>query len=467
MLKYKLLLIVGIIWLGNSCKKFVTIDLPKNELTTSIVFTDSADADAAVRGIYVNFMQSYGISFFSGSITVDAGMSADELIQSVTDEKTEYFNNALSVENSTNATFWRSGFFKLYNINACLEGINKSSTLKESDKKNLIGEIKTIRAMVLFNLVNLYGAIPLPISTDYDINRLLSNTPVKLVYEKIIEDLKSAKSLLPKTADNKTRANYYAATSLLARLYLYTKNYDLAMQEASEVINSHKYTLENNLDSVFLEESREVILAFQSVFPGVDTWEGKEFVPSFAFQIPKYTVNDALLSSFAKNDKRIAQWIKIITVNNLDYSIPYKYHNYIDNAERHETYVVLRLAELYLIKSEAEVKLGDLENAKTDLNIIRQRAGLDPIESNNADKLFADIQNERRWELMFEWGHRWFDLVRTGRVMEVMNQHFSTYSYDEMQVGINSSIQEHELIFPIPNSQILLNPDKLHQNPGY
>lgn len=113
-----------------------------------------------------------------------------------------------------------------------------------------------------------------------------------------------------------------------------------------------------------------------------------------------------------------------------------------------------------------EVMVG----VSSNLNVILPedtRAGIGPLTDGlSKEQLRMAIEQERRVELYCE-GRRWYDLARTGRLQEVMNQHFQDYAGDENEVGQNSSILDHEIIFPIPQSEVLLNPEKIRQNPGY
>ena len=116
--------------------------------------------------------------------------------------------------------------------------------------------------------------------------------------------------------------------------------------------------------------------------------------------------------------------------------------------------ILLRLAEQYLIRAEARLYLGDLDGAKTDLNLIRNRAALPPITTNIEDELKLAIENERRHELFTEQGHRWFDLKRTARANEILGP-------------IKPNWHNTDILLPIPETELNLNPNLQPQNPGY
>src|SRR5690606_8094764 len=129
---------------------------------------------------------------------------------------------------------------------------------------------------------------------------------------------------------------------------------------------------------------------------------------------------------------------------------PYKYkdRNSINNITEYS--MVIRLAELYLIRSEARAMQGNLSGAIEDIDKIRDRSGIKLIEniqpSIDSEALLDSIIKERKRELFSEWGHRWFDLKRTGRATKVL--------------GINnSSWQEADALFPIPEDERMKNPN--------
>ena len=123
--------------------------------------------------------------------------------------------------------------------------------------------------------------------------------------------------------------------------------------------------------------------------------------------------------------------------------------------------MVLRLAEQYLIRAEANAHSGDLASAIKDLNIIRQRAGLGTLPSSLTQaQVIAAVAQERRIELFAEWGHRWFDLKRTGQVDAVMSE------ITPQKVGAITGWKSYQQLYPIPQSERQLNPN-LTQNPGY
>lgn len=451
----RLLTYVAVIICFSSCERFVDIESPRNQLTTDKVFSDSTNANSALLGIYINMMQAFDLGFSSGGMTAYPGLSSDEIYPGTTDlVATEFYENALTPANSINTSLWISAYSLIYGSNACIEGMEASPGLSARAKNQMISEAKVIRAFLYFNLVNLYGPVPLALTTDYNRNRLLPRDPVDSVYAQIIADLQFAQAYLPQSSTVVTeRAGFYAATALLAKVYLYTSKYELAKEEADKVINSGKFSLMADLNTVFLTTSRETIWRFLPVYPGKETWEGYYFVPSSLTVVPKFVLSESLLASFEGSDKRKDSWVGVSTSGGIRYPFPYKYKKGAATTTAQESYAVFRLAELYLIRAEAHAQLNEGESALSDLNMVRKRSGLPDLRISDGSELLQSVANERRHELFCEWGNRWFDLKRTGRA-------------DVVLTAAKNNWKAHASLFPVPLSELNSNPG-LEQNAGY
>lgn len=445
-------IILIILFTNSACKKFVEIGLPKDELTTKKVFADSADANAALLGIYARIHS--GLTFGSGLLTIYPGMSSDELFQTASDDNKQFYNNTLLSTNNMVGGMWSAGYSYIYTLNACVEGIENSHTLTDTQKAVFIGEARCLRAFIYFYLVNLYGPVPLVLTTDYNISKVLPRTSEDAVYKQIVEDLVYAKSVLPLNIDGNIRVNKDVATALLARVYLFRGNYSKAITEASTLIESNRYSIAATPNDVFLPQSTETIWGLLPVSPSRATWEGFNLIPSSSSRVPAYIISNDLFNAFDVNDLRKIQWIRFNTVNGVKYPYPYKYKMRVAGSITLENYVMLRLTEQYLIKAEAEANLNNLSAAETDLNKIRQRAGLQGFSADNDKALILkEIEKERQLEFAFEWGHRWFDLKRTQRANEILS-------------AIKTNWKPTAVLYPIPQAQLERN-SKLVQNDGY
>ena len=445
---------ISLALLISSCNKIVQIAPPKNQLVSSTVFADSLGANAAINGIYVNMMQVFSLTFANGGITLYTGLAGDELYQSKNNAaNAEFYNNAITISNSVNSSLWSSAYKYIYDANACIAGVNGSAGISTSAKRSLSAEAMFIRAFVYFNLVHLYGDVPLVLTTDYNTTGVLPRSAVNSVYAQVVADLKFAQANLPAVNGNNTRAGSFAATALLAKVYLYEGLYTQAITESEKIIGSGNYALVQDPNGVFLAGSTETIWSFAPVSPGKDTWEGYFFVPSSASATPAYIIANSLYNAFEPGDLRKADWINASVVKGQAYPYPYKYKTGLVSGSPPENYVVLRLADQYLIDAEARASNGDLAGALVKLNVIRHRAGLPDVESTNKTSVLAAIAHERQAEFFCEWGNRWFDMNRSGRADAV---------FGAEKPGWKSTSG----LFPIPQAEINANP-YLTQNPGY
>jgi hypothetical protein len=256
------------------------------------------------------------------------------------------------------------------------------------------------------------------------------------------------------------RANKWAATALLARIYQYQGQWQSADSAANAVINSGQFQLLSDLNSVFLANSAEAIIQLQSVnsYPYC-TWEGNSFVPTNNTSVPNYWLSSELINVFKTGDLRWSDWVDSSTDGTNWYYYPYKYKiNYgTPGAVSPENYTLLRLAEQYLIRAEAEANLKQLGNAINDVNTIRNRAGVDSLPSSLSQSQILDsIQYEYRVEFFAEWGHRWLDLKRWGIAIQTLD----TILYKK------PNIDSTQLLYPIPISETQTDTN-LVQNPGY
>jgi hypothetical protein len=446
----------------TACNQYLTIDPPTFNISAALVFNNEESAKGAITGIYSK-MASVGYpNGYVNSIATITGMCADEFInyQFLFDE---FYRNAILPTTSSPA--WSQSYEYIYTANAILEGTAKSDAINEILKNQLEGEAKFIRAFCYFHLTNLFGDVPLNLNTDYQTNGLSPRTPQSKVYEQIIKDLLDAQRLLGNDfyTSERVRPNKWAATALLARVYLYTKNYNQAEIQASSLIaNTAMFTLKTDLNQVFLRNSTEAIWQFYPNTPGRNTNEGVLFLLTGTPANVSLTQN--LVDAFDPSDQRRTQWIGNLTVAGKTYYYPTKYKIGAVTALS-EYSMVLRLAEQYLIRAEARINLDKIELGLDDLNTLRTRARPAPtialpnplpalpLNLSKPDALLA-VENERRFELFSESAHRWFDLNRTNR-SEVI-----------LPLIKGEDWKNTDKLFPIPQAEINNNPN-VKQNNGY
>ena len=458
----RLKIIIFIMLIGSlfSCKKFITIDPPRDQITSTVVYSNDATAIAVIRGIYSQMTNGNFASGGASSITLLSGLSADELTNYQTNaDYIAFYTNTLNSTNSLSMNLWAEPYQYINNANAAIEGLMNSTGVTLSTKNELIGEAKFIRAFCHFYLVNLFGDVPLILTTDYTKNAIASRTPQFQLYKQIISDLIDAQNSLASdfsfSNGERDQPNKWAATALLARVYLYTGDWvNAALQAESVINNSGIFALDSDLNSVFLKNSTETIWQLKPIGGTINTNEGSIFIP---VSTPLYAaLSNQLLNSFELNDNRKIKWINNLTVGNTTYYYPFKY-KIRQNSSLSEYSMVLRLAEQYLIHAEARAQQNDISGAQADLNIIRNRAGLPNTSASTQSTILTAVLHERQVEFFAEWGHRWLDLKRTANVDAVMG-------IVTQQKG--GSWNAYWQWYPISQSDIL-NDKNIIQNLGY
>lgn len=462
-MKYKkYLILVFICFVQMSCEDFVETNIPDNLINSEAVFSRDETANNAVVGIYNELNRSAFSNGFQGSVTVLSELSADNLQASYSIANLlEFQENEISISNSSNKSLWSSMYNIIYMANAVIQGLNENYGVTSEVADKLVGEAKVLRAFVYFYLINLYHDVPLVLTTDYRLNNTRFRAEVENVYDQIINDLEAGTELLTPGFENgeRLRINQGTAMALLARVHLYLENWEKAYEWSSKVIaNSPNYRLLENLDDVFLANSDEAIWQISPLGGGsssTQTKEGELFIMSN--QLANVSLTQDLIAEFSPDDLRLEHWVGSYESDSDTYFFPYKYKIKRSADEVREYSMVLRLAEQYLIRSEALARQGKLEQAISDLDIVRARANLELISdrSENISQayLLELILDERRRELFTEWGHRWLDLKRYGKATETLTP-------------LKSLWKETDEFYPIPEDEIMKNPN-LIQSPGY
>lgn len=440
-----------------SCN-FTDVELPASQLSSEAVFEDKNTATAALMDIYTNLRTNGILTGNAAGTSAQLGLYTDELDFYGTPNTGNaiFFNNALLASSSDVLLLWRTGYNQIYAANAVIEGVEKSVTLAQRDRESIIGEALFVRSLVHLYLSGLYGDIPYIETTDYLQNRKAERMPVETVYGKIKEDLLRASSLLTPAyiGSERTRPNKWAVNALLARVLLYMRQWNEASNAASSVLNEKNlYYLPNSPSQLFLKGSPSTLWQLMPATAGLPTLEGSLFIFKSG-PPPSIALSSALVNSFTAADLRKANWIKQVAGGTSSWYHAYKYKQDSNAGASSEYSIVLRLSELYLIRSEARLMGGDLIGAKEDINVIRNYAGLANSVASTEAELIEEILKQRKLELFCEFGHRFFDLKRTGRL-------------DSALEGIKPNWTANGRLFPVPESELLLNPKLKPQNEGY
>lgn len=447
-----------------SCEDYLEIDAPDHKIISSTVFENDQTAQSALVGMYNQLASVHFSGGGASGVTVLGALSAD-VVKPIYERNLPYMEfdqHRILPDNFRNLNLWSSAYNVIYMANGLLDGGYNSESISDPVRKRIMGEASFIRAFTYFYLVNLYGDVPLVLTTDYRINSVAERNSEEDVYQQITTDLQTAVDLLNSdySAGDRTVVNKYAAVALMARVQLYQGNWLEAEMLSRKVIEqSGSYEILEDLNSVFLTGSQEAIWYLSPKGRGLsltNTQEGASFLihPMFYF-LAQFKLELGFVNSFSSEDKRLMNWIGFHQATS--YYFPNKYKIFYSTEEPTEYSMVLRLAEQYLIRAEARAMQDNLSGAISDLDIIRERAGLTLIADTNPgvgkSQLLQLILQERKKELFTEWGHRWFDLKRTGKAEEV----FATES---------SLWQQTDAYYPIPESERMSNPN-LTQNGGY
>lgn len=449
---------VILLLLVTSCDHFTDVELPKSQLTKTAVFDNYATANAALADIYIKLRDDGILSGNTLGVSNILANYADELTLYAggTNSSIPFYNNTLLASNTSVMENWNNSYNLIYAANAVLEGSEKSAALTYAEKKALRGEALFVRGILHFYLTNLFGDLPYVTSTDYKTNSVTKKVAVTDVYPLIIRDLETASDLLEPVYKNteRIRPNQFVAKALLARVYLYNHSWSEASNASSAVLNATAlFNLETNLSSVFLKGSKETIWQFQPSVLGKNTDEATVFIFSTA-PPPLASLTNNLINSFAVGDGRKTTWTGSVKSGSNIWYYPFKYKEFNNTAVSLEYSKIFRLAEQYLIRAEARAQSGDLIGAKEDLNKIRKRAGLDNTLAVSKEDILLAIVQERRWELFTEYGHRFFDLKRSGTIDTVLSVSKPGWNTDDA-------------LFPIPQNELTANPNLSPQNKGY
>tara|TARA_R110002033_G_scaffold2424_3_gene16889 strand:- start:73378 stop:74730 length:1353 start_codon:yes stop_codon:yes gene_type:complete len=447
-----LFLLLGFI----SCTDFVEVEPPKNNLISESVFEDPATVESALAHIYFQMRDQSMVSGNDGLSTL-MGIYTDELVYYLFDpNNVQLYQHNVLPSNGTLTSWWSTSYSLIYAANDIIKGVENSKALSPEHKAKFKGQALFVRGYMHSLLGSLYGNVPYSTTPNYLENNKISRLPVAIVYEQCIQDVIEAVTLLDTDDATGERVipNQATANALLARLYLYTENWEMAEITATKLINA--YPLETDITNVFLKNASGTLWQFKpNGISDQNTYEANQFSIRF---IPGqiFALTNTLLDAFESGDLRRDNWVGAHTSSDglTTLNFAYKYKSLFSEEESLEYSVVFRLAEQYLIRAEARAHLGNSIGSQTDLNAIRNRAGLPNTDASTTEELIAAILQERFVELFTEYGHRWFDLKRLGRAKNTL-------------APLKTNWKDTDLLFPIPETELEVNPNLKPQNLGY
>jgi tetratricopeptide (TPR) repeat protein len=456
-----------------ACKDFLDLK-PISQGSADNFYKTPNDFNTAVLGAYSTLLNRGMYSSIWLFTDQRSDNTEQETYLGILQVEGDFDTFTLITTNSYLNDNWNHHYQCINRCNAVLDRIGAVNFSSEEQKNQYSGEALFLRSLAYFNLVQIYGDVPLVTKViSADEAYTFVRTSAEEVYSSIIKDLTEAAAKLPVSysGNNIGRATSGAAKSLLGKVYLTRKQYSDASKVLKEVIDGGQYTLLANYADIFSPENannKESI--FEVQYKANSQGRGSPFATLFTprtgnagilltgqgatqgYNRPTQDVIDAYETGDVRKDASLAvNWVD----RGVTYNDPYikKYLSRLPNpSDGDANWIVLRYADVLLMYAESLNEERKTTEALSYLNQIRTRARLAPKTEMSQTQFRIAIEQERRVELAFE-GHRWFDLLRTGRAIEVMNSK-----------GFN--ISGRDLLFPVPQSQIDVNP-ALIQNAGY
>lgn len=466
--------------LASSCKSFLDLT-PEAQISEQTFYKSQNDFETALTGIYGTFRGLFSTSsvIYLTELSTD---NAEIQWSSPSTDEMQLDQNAVTSTNGFVQSVWNTCLFTISRSNAILNRIEEVP-FDQAAKDRIKGETRFMRAYAYFYLIRLYGNVPIvnqTFSSPAEVAAAdLAPRPASEVYALILKDLTEAETLLPATLNaDKTRASRLSTKALLGKVYLTQKNYEQAATKLKEVIDSRAYSLAPSYQTLFTNGNNNLA---ESIFE-VQFTSGRSMGNNFSAIFTPAITSMAIFPGNLQGSGRITPTLDMIqayepgdarkatSVNDSvtliggrksysRYGLKFVDFRAIDLSDGSITFIPLRYADVLLMYSEVLNEQGNPTEALTYLNQVRTRARLGSLSALSQANLRLALERERRVEFLYE-GHRWFDLVRTGRAQTVLNAHFAN-------LRLNFSLQDFEQIFPIPQNEVDLNPTTVKQNPGY
>ncbi|MCV9385298.1 RagB/SusD family nutrient uptake outer membrane protein [Reichenbachiella ulvae] len=441
-----LIILLGIV-ITTSCD--VLDQEPKDLIASSDAIVDARSAESALNGLYhtVQSGDLYGGRFIMSSemLALNAEAAAFQAYWQ------ELSTGNVPTSNAQLEFYWIAAYNAINAANNIIASVPEVTELSDADQDRMLGTAYFFRGLMFFDLLRQHGeffdlgsiyGIPLPLEPS-NVPKETARSTVQQSFEQINLDLEMAIDFLEDSGD-KYYVSKGSAQALMARAALYQKDYATAISMANLVINNSQYELEEDYNAIFNVEdpSSESILELNFInLTDPNVWGVEMYVTP-----PEVAVRADLMNFF--NSRGESERGGLFEANgNL-----YKCTKYGSAAtDDMANTILIRLSEMYMIRAEASAMVagGSLEDARTDINRLRSRAGLADISSiASEDALITILLNERRAEFAFE-GQYWFDLVRLGRMEQVTGR------------------PSYRRVMPIPLREMILTDDVLIQNPEY
>ncbi|WP_299760762.1 RagB/SusD family nutrient uptake outer membrane protein [uncultured Pontibacter sp.] len=460
---------IGLACLLGGASACETLDHePQAEVSDDAAISDRKGAQAALAGLYDQLQSS---NYYGGNFMIMSDVSSD-VAQSIGswDFYREMDTYLIDKSNLENGNLWTRAFRAINVANNIIDQVPPLADLSEEEKNAIIGQAYFVRGLAYFDLSRVYGGVPgvvgnlgVPIVTmpsrQVDDSLFPSRASLTESYGQAEADFLKALELLPEKYgdDNTTKSQAVKGTAraLLSRYYLYVNQPGQAESYADAVIADPKYTLSPSFANIFSSKfTSEAIFELNFNSADQSTINNWYFPSSKGGRGDVAAHSDFYAEATANPDDVRGMMFGYYEGKDVYYPTRYANTSGIDNIH------IIRLGEVYLNRAEARAKSGDISGALEDLNKIRERAGIDPIEDlTDQQEVLEAIWQERKLELAFE-GHSFFDLVRTGQALSVISGVPRTNGPDVDLLDPNRQV------FPIPAFDIDAN-SNLVQNEAY
>ena len=477
-MKKYILILTTIVLLFNSCSDFLEL-APEHQINEQVFYSTAEDFETALIGTYAPWQELHESPLIRmGELTTD---NAEITWSSPTTNESELDENAVTSTNGFVGAVWSTGFQTVSRCNNILNRI-EGAQIDETLKSQYKGEALFLRAYSYFYLVRFFGDLPIIERSFTSPNEVaefdMTRSPVEQVYQLIISDLTTAADLFQFDDLPKSRASVGAAKTLLGKVSLRRGEWSQAADVLKEVIDMNTYSLMPDYETLFTNNNDNLPESvFEIPYLSGDIGEGNGFSSIFMpprFDMAMFPGNMQgsgrvmptldMVNAYEPGDLRRSASIgdSVLLVTG-DYAQDRHGLKFVDftvglSGDGGINFTALRYADVLLMYAEALNEIGDTPAAEDYLNMVRDRADLDPLDGLSQEDFRLAIEQERRVEFFLE-GHRWHDLVRTGRAVTVLNDYWEDR-------GLAFSVQPHELLMPIPSREISIDPN-LEQNPGY
>ncbi len=453
----------------------------ENSSADSILYHSASEVEAALAGCYADFKNEY----YELDYYVNGDAQSDDAYAGGDNPANFQIDDCrLDATNSNVSRDWRYLYSTIGKCNAVINNVAAVTdpALTAARKEEILGEASFIRAFNYFQAVQLWGDVPLQLKEVKSISAATLEQiypqifPARAtqgeVYAQIIADLETALAKCPATAAHKGFATKGAVNAVLAKVWATVEPHDWAkVKQYCEAVEAGGYSLMpsyNDLWNNANENCAESIFEINYSGGSSDGNWGTKIFRGLDWKKFNLPANDLVAAFDAEGDMTRKNASIVFADVSGKWSDPHypqtkypfinKWHNYQEGSN--QNYIFIRLADILLLKAEALNELGDQAGAAAIVTQIRKRAGLAATTAASQADLRLAIEKERRLELAFE-GHRWYDLKRTGRAIDVMNA-----AKDHNGQVIGYGLTAERLLWPVPQAELDKN-QKLIQNPGY